>query len=248
MNWDIFFEIHKDLPREGSGRDKYTQKAFEMIPKINKPHILDIGCGPGLQTIKLAKISNGKITAIDIHQPFLDQLKKHTIKEKLTDKIKILNKSMLKMDFPEEKFDIIWAEGSIFIIGFEIGIIEWKKFIKPGGYLAVHEMTWLKDNPPKEIFNYWQRIYPQISTIEKNLDLIKKCGYKIIGYFPLPEDAWWDLYYIPLEKRLKILEKKYKNNPEALEIINEHYEEIDLFRKYNKWYGSVFFIMQKKIE
>lgn len=39
---EIFLDIHKDLPRQGSGRDKYTQKAFEIIPKINQPRILDI--------------------------------------------------------------------------------------------------------------------------------------------------------------------------------------------------------------
>jgi len=245
MNWDIFFEIHKDLPREGSGRDEYTQKAFEMIPKINQPNILDIGCGPGLQTIKLAKLSDGKITAIDIHQPYLDQLEKHVKEEKFSDRIIILNKSMINMDFSEKEFDILWAEGSIFIIGFEKGLIDWKKFLKPGGYLAIHEMTWLRDNPPKEISDYWERVYPQISTIDNNLKIIRKCGYKIIGYFPLPEDAWWELYYNPLEKRLKMLEKKYKDNPEALEMIRGEYEEIDLFRKYNKWYGSVFYVIQK---
>lgn len=245
MNWDIFFEIHKDLPRQGSGRDEYTQKAFEMIPKINQPNILDIGCGPGLQTIKLAKLSDGKITAIDIHQPYLDQLKNHVIREKISDRINILNKSMINMDFSEEEFDIIWAEGSIFIIGFEKGVIEWKKFIKQGGFLAIHEMTWLRENPPKEISDFWERVYPQISTIDNNLEIIRKCGYKIIGHFPLPENAWWELYYNPLEKRLKMLEKKYKNNPEALEMIRGEYEEIDLFRKYNKWYGSVFYVMQK---
>jgi len=245
MNWDIFFEIHKDLPREGSGRDEYTQKAFEMIPKIIQPNILDIGCGPGLQTIKLAKLSNGKITAIDIHQSYLDQLEKHAKEEKLSDRINILNKSMINMDFSAEEFDIIWAEGSIFIIGFEKGIIEWKKFLKPKGFLAIHEMTWLRDNPPKEISDFWERVYPQISTIDNNLEIIRKCGYKILGYFPLPEDAWWEFYYNPLEKRLKMLEKKYKNNPETLGMIRGEYEEINLFRKYNKWYGSVFYVMQK---
>ena len=190
MDWEIFFDIHKNLPREGSGRDEYTQKAFEMIPTIKQPRILDIGCGPGLQTIKLAKLTDGKIIGIDIHQPYLDQLEKSAIKEKLTDRIKILNQSMFDMNFPEEYFDIIWAEGSIFIIGFEQGLNEWKKFIKKNGYLAIHEMTWLKDNPPKEISDYWKKVYPAITTIEKNLEIIKKCNYKLIGHFPLPEDAW----------------------------------------------------------
>lgn len=206
-----------------------------MIPKINKPRILDIGCGPGLQTIKIAKLSNGSIIAIDIHQPYLDQLRKTAEREKLQNRIKILNQSMLKMDFPQKYFDIIWAEGSIFIIGFERGLKEWKKYIKPDGYLVVHEMTWLKDNPPKEIKEYFKKVYPAISTIENNINIIKNCGYKILGYFPLPEDAWWELYYNPLEKRLKKLKTKYKNNAKALEMIKEEQKEIDLYRKYNKW-------------
>ena len=245
MDWDIFFDIHKDLPRQGSGRDKYTQKAYDMIPKLEQPLILDVGCGPGLQTIKLAKLSGGKIIAIDIHQPYLEQLRQSAEKEEVLDRIEILNKSMLNMDFPEEYFDIIWAEGSIFIIGFEKGLEEWRKFIKEDGYLAIHEMAWLKDDPPQEIFEFWQQVYPAITTIENNLDIIKKCNYKLIGHFPLPEDAWWDLYYNPLEKRLKKLEIKYKNNKKALERINEEYKEINLFRKYNEWYGSVFYVMQK---
>ena len=194
--------------------------------------------GPG-------KLLKGKITAIDIHQPYLDQLKKTAEKEKLLDRIKILNKSMFKMDFPKKYFDIIWAEGSIFIIGFERGLREWKKFIKPKGYLAVHEMTWLKDNQPKEVKEFWEKVYPAISTIENNIIIIKKLGYKLLGYFPLPEDAWWEFYYNPLEKRLKNLKTKYKNNIKALEMIKEEQIEIDLYRKYNKWYGSVFYIMQK---
>jgi len=245
FDMEIFLDIHKDLPRQGSGRDKYTQQAFEMIPPIKQPTILDIGCGPGLQTIKLAKMTDGTIYAIDIFDQFLDQLKQSIKKEKLEDRIKPLNQSMEEIQFPENHFDIIWAEGSIFIIGFEQGIKEWKKYIKPNGYLAVHEMTWLKDNPPKEIWEYWQRVYPAITTIENSLEIIKKCGYKIIGHFPLPEDAWWDLYYTPLEERLKKLEIKYKDNQEGMDLINAGYEEIELFRKYNQWYGSVFYVMQK---
>lgn len=35
--------------------------------------ILDVGCGPEVQTIELAKISNGKIIALDNHQASLDK-------------------------------------------------------------------------------------------------------------------------------------------------------------------------------
>ena len=101
-------------------------------------------------------------------------------------------------------------------------------------------MAWINDNPPKEIKDYWKRVYPDINTINGNISIIKKNGYKLIGYFLLPEDAWWDLYYNPLEKRLEELRIESKENSEAIEMIEETQLEIDLYRKYNHWYGSVF--------
>jgi ubiquinone/menaquinone biosynthesis C-methylase UbiE len=243
--WKIFLEIHKDMPRQGSGRDEYTQKAFQMIPKIKHPKILDIGCGPGLQTIKLAKISDGKVIGIDIVQQYLNQLQQLIKKEKLQDKVKAVNQSMTDIQYPEESFDIIWAEGSIFIMGFENGLIDWKKYIKPKGFLAIHEMAWIKKNPPKEIREYWDKVYPEIATIKDNIKIIEKCGYYLLDYFPLPEDAWWEFYYNPLQKRIKTLKKTYQNNPIGMELIEQAEQEIAMFKKYNKWYGSVFYIMKK---
>ena len=246
FDFDILLEIHKDMPRQGAGRNKYTQKAFGMIPKIKQPKILDIGCGPGMQTIKLAQMSDGEVIGIDIFEQYLDQLRELIKKENLEDRVKAVNKSMFELDYPKEYFDIIWAEGSIFIIGFEEGIKQWKKFIKPNGYLAVHEMTWLKDNPPKELADFWEKVYPAIATIEEDIEAIKKQGYKLIGHFALPEDAWWDLYYTPLKKRLNEIKVTHKDNKKMMELVKEEELEIELFRKYNSWYGSVFYVMQKQ--
>ena len=247
LDWDLLLEIHKDMPRQGAGRDKYTQKAFEMIPKIDKPKILDIGCGPGAQTIKLAKLSGGEVIGIDIVEQYLVQLRELIEKENLQNRVKAVNQSMTDIKYPEESFDIIWAEGSIFIMGFEKGITEWKKYIKPNGFLAVHEMAWIIDNPPKEISDYWESVYPQIATLDDNLEIMKKCGYEILGYFPLPDDAWWELYYNPLEKRLEKLKIKFKDDPKGLKMVEDSELEIEMFRKYSAWYGSVFYVMKKKM-
>jgi len=74
MTRDIFFEIHQKLPREGPGRNKYTRKAFRMLPELDKPRILDVGCGPGGPTLELARLSQGKVIGLETQQPFLDRL------------------------------------------------------------------------------------------------------------------------------------------------------------------------------
>ena len=242
---DIFFEIHQGLPREGPGRNDYTRKAFELLPKLDKPKILDIGCGPGGPTMELARISGGFVIGMDNHQPYLDVLEEKIEKAGFSERMQAVNGSLFAMNFQEASFDILWSEGSIYIIGFERGLKEWQRFIKSQGFLVVHEMTWLKANPPKEISDYWKKMYPGITTIPVNLEIIPRCGYKVLGHFPLPEDAWWEEYYHPLEERLEQLREKYRDDSEALRILDTEQEEIDLFKKYSEWYGSVFYIMQK---
>ena len=215
-------EILNELDAEGlrSVFLRYTRDAFESIPEIDKPHILDIGCGPGMQTIQLAKLSDGEIIGTDIFQQYLDQLKELIKKENLQNRVKAINQSMDDIKFPEGYFDIIWAEGAIYIIGFERGLRQWRRFLKPHGFLVVHEMTWLQPNPPQEILEYWKKVYPGIKTIQENLDFISACDYELTGHFPLPEDAWWEEYYGPLEERIKRLRKKYRNDPNALKVID----------------------------
>ncbi len=241
----VFFEIHKDLEREAPGRDKYTRQAFEIIPPLEKPRILDIGCGPGGATRELARISGGFVTGLDFYFPYLARLNAEAAESPASSRIGAVQASMDSLSFKAESFDILWAEGAIYIMGFENGLLQWKPFLRPRGYLAVHEMTWLQDNPPDEIADFWKAAYPGITTIPANLRHIEACGYELAGHFPLPEDAWWEGYYGPLEKRLDNLREKYHDNQDALAVIEEEQKEIDLYRKYSQWYGSVFYVMRK---
>jgi len=244
MTEQTALQLEKDLLREGLC--KYTRKAFQMLPRLDKPRILDIGCGPGGPTLELARLSQGEIIGIDIHQPFLDRMTGKIEEAGLSSRVKAVNRSMFDMDFPDDSFDIIWAEGSIWIIGFERGLKEWRRLLKPNGFLVVHEMVWLRPNPPKEICDYWKGVYPGIKTVPENLKQVSGFGYDLIAHFALPEDAWRIEYYGPLEKRVKELRAKYVDDPKTLVMLDEEQREIDIARKYHEWYDSAFFLMQKR--
>jgi ubiquinone/menaquinone biosynthesis C-methylase UbiE len=245
MTSDLSNELYQNVIKERPGRIDYTTKAFNMLPKMDKPNILDIGCGTGEPTIELAKLSNGKVTGVDINSDSLKKLEVKIQEQNLSDIIKTIYMSMTDLDFPKESFDLIWSEGSIFAIGFEKGLQEWKKFIKPKGFLVVHEMCWLAQDPPDEILIHYKKMYSGITTHEKNLEVIPKCGYRILGEFKLPENTWGELYFGPLEERIEEFKKKYKDEPNAIALIKKEENEIALYRKYKKWYGSAYYVMQK---
>jgi len=245
MSSDVFSELHDNLPVEGPGRAKYTRKAFRMLPGLDKPRILDIGCGTGAPTLELARLTRGEIFGIDIDQSSLDKFNARVKKAGLSRRVRIRNCSMFNLDFPEASFDIIWSEGSIYAIGFARGLKEWRHLLKPKGFLVVHEMVWLSPDPPREIYDYWKSIYPGIKTIPENAAQVPASGYSLVGHFTLPDDVWWALYFGPMEERIRELRVKYSNDPGALQVLDKEQREVDMHKKHAGWYGSAFFIMQK---
>lgn len=243
---DIFFELHRDLPREGPGDNASTCRALAMLPVLPPaPAILDVGCGPGMQTLELARRTAGQITAVDTHQPFLDQLQRSARAAALSEQIKTVNMSMFELDFPDASFDLVWSEGAIYILGFERGLREWKRLLKPQGCLAVTELSWVRPDPPDEVVSYWRRNYPAMQTLETNLEIARRAGYREVGHFFLPDSSWWENYYLPQMPRIKVLRQRYQGDREAMRLLDETELEMDIFRRYSTWYGYVFYVMQK---
>ncbi len=242
----IFFEIHSNNLSEGPGNFESTRKAFDYLAGLpDHPRILDLGCGPGRQTLDLAALSHAWIYVIDLYGMYLNQLKRRIDEAQLKHYVFPVNCDMKFLPFQENVFDVIWGEGSIYLTGFEKGLILWKSFLKPGGYLVVSEISWLRDNPPCELQQYWNSSYPAMNTIPGNLASIENRGYKLSGYFVLPDNAWWNDYYGPLESKISRLMKCYREDPKALKILEAEEIEMEMFRRYSDYFGYVFFIMQK---
>jgi ubiquinone/menaquinone biosynthesis C-methylase UbiE len=216
------YRIEKDHIRENL--NKYTRKAFKLLPKYKNPYILDVGCGTGVPTIELATISDGHIIGIDIDVTSLNLLRRKIKEMGLNNRVGVIKDSILTMDFPGESFDIIWSEGSIFVIGFENGIKKWRRFLKPNGFLVIHD-----ENKDKT----------------KKLGLITKYGYILIAQFEISENLWWQEYLTPLEQLIKEFQNKYPSDSELIKELNKDKIEIDKCKSNSIVTSSFFVIMQK---
>ena len=121
---DLIIDFHLDAKRQGPGSDKQTLKALRLIGiEENAPiKIADIGCGTGAQTMVLANNTTAQIVAVDLFSQFLDRLNTQVDAHDLNGRISTLNCSMDKLPFKKEEFDVIWAEGAIYNMGFKKGI------------------------------------------------------------------------------------------------------------------------------
>ncbi|MDD1707858.1 MAG: methyltransferase domain-containing protein [Methanoregulaceae archaeon] len=244
MDVTLICTLFEGLPRQGPGLDESTVRACSCIPSSFKAgKILDIGCGSGMQTLALAKyFPDSEVTASDIHQPFLDELRKRAKKAGLDQRIVTRQASMDHLPFEEKSFDIIWAEGSAFVMGLSNALSYWKKFLIPDGFLVFSDCTWFTDSPSEECREFFAAACPDMPSESGTRDLVRSAGFTVIDSFRLPDAGWWRHYYTPLTERIPLLKDHYATNPDAMDIIQGLEHEIEIYRKYSKEYGYCFFI------
>ena len=186
---DYFMKLYGTLPRAGPGGSEFTRRAFDMIVGLpSNPRILDIGCGPGAQTLELAKLTEGRITAIDLMSEMIERMNSAVNENGLEDRVDVLQLDMNEMDFPKEEFDLVWSEAAIYNMGFRNGLEKVRPLVKEGGFVAVSEAVWLKPNPPEEVLGFWEE-YPEIASVEEKLKVIEDLKYENLGHFILPPEG-----------------------------------------------------------
>lgn len=243
-DFSLIVDFFKGLDRQGPGSEAVTRLALLLCGELPADaHIADIGCGTGGQTITLARSTTGTIIASDLLPGFTEILRQKITALGLSERITVIEASMDKLPFGEGEFDLIWAEGSIYNIGYERGLNLWRRFLKPGGILAVSEVSWLTDSRPAEIENFWNQNYPQIDTIPNKIAQMNKAGYVPVAHFAQAEQCWWN-YFRPIEAHYEDFLREHEQSEPARELVEHFREEVALYEKYSQYYTYVFYIGQ----
>jgi SAM-dependent methyltransferase len=161
---------------------KHTLRAYRLLPSLEQPRILDIGCGLGQQTTELARLSGGEVIGIDIDHTAVSRIQQRIDQASVGDRIKVIHISLFDNKFDDDWFDIIWEEGVFHLLDASKSFAECKRLLKPDGYLVMHEtILWFE------------------SSKKKLLDF----GFKLMDQYMLPKHIWWTNYGAPLEDRIR---------------------------------------------
>ena len=243
---DLICEFFLNTQRQGPGSPEATLRALSFIDGLtDESRIADLGCGTGGQTMTLARHAPGHVTGLDFYPGFIERFNANARGANFGDRVKGVVGSMDDLPFREGELDLIWSEGAIYNIGFERGLREWRRDLRPGGFLAVTEASWFTDERPVEIHDYWMEMYPGIDTIPGKVAQVQRAGYLPVATFVLPENCWTEHYYAPLAKARELFLRKYAGNATAEELVAFQRQEEALYDKYKAFYGYVFYIAKK---
>jgi len=245
--YDLLVDLHKDGYRQGPGSDVVTKRALELLdlPDADQLSICDMGCGTGASTLILAGETGARVVAVDVFPAFLEVLQSRAAELGLGDQIQPLQASMDDLPFEPGAFDLIWSEGAIYNMGFDKGVRYWRQFLKPGGYLAVSEISWLREDRPAELEAYWQNAYPEIDTISGKIRVLESAGYLPLAHLVLPPSCWLENYYQPLQARASAFLERHNHSEEAAALLASDAEEIAMYQRYQDYYSYGFYLARK---
>lgn len=243
----LLIEAHKDLDRLGPGSPNATLQALRFIEGLDEHSVLaNLGCGTGGESLLLAQHMPGTIIGLDMFEDFVSVFNQQACDLNLGNRVKAIAGKIEELPFEPLSLDVIWSEGVFDAPGFRTGLLNWQNYLKDSGYFAVTSPSWLSLEHPTEVEKFWSDAGCKIDSIEDNLATMRACGYTYIASFVLPEYCWMDNYYIPRQNAIRILSGKYPKSKIMEEFAEQNTYEVELYKKYHKHYGYVFYIGKKE--
>jgi len=150
-NENLYFDIQADFGiTKHLGGQKATRELVELCHIDRSKSLLVIGCGIGSSLVYIARHFGCQITAIDISEGMLaraeEQIKKHRLEGKIILKVA----DAQKLPFKKNIFDATICESvTAFLPDKQKGLQEYVRVTKPGGYVGINEVTWIKVPTPE---------------------------------------------------------------------------------------------------
>lgn len=235
-----FHEIFSDLDYWGPASQQATEQALAALP-FQPERILEVGCGNGVATLVLAAQTGAQITAIDMDEGALARLRGRAELAGFADRIDARCLDMGRLSVPAQPFDVIWAEGSAYIIGVDRALDAWRPLLRNEGILVLSDMVWRTDQPSDELRQFWGSEYPAMTTVSRRLEQVRRAGYRVLSHFDMGQRAL-DTYYRPLEARLHDVESRL----EGRRVLEDLYRELRAYHEGNGQFGYEMFVLERR--
>ena len=241
---EFLYEVFGPLAQGAPGNDAATLRALDAVPGRDAVRqVLDLGAGHGRTTFTLAdSLRDARITAVEIHAPFVRRITERARKAGVAHRVHAVCEDMEKIDVADGSIDLVWAEGSIYVVGMERALLTWRPWLRPGGCLAFSDFVRWADDLPEVAREFWAMEYPDMASEALIRSRAGGAGYRVVSSFRMSEEAH-EAYYFPLEAR--IAELADHADAGVQEILGGLRKEIDVVRRFLDEAGYMFFVLQR---
>ena len=200
MDWDAFFTVHRDLPREGPGLADDVAWAGRLSAVPKDGYVCDAGCGPGGDLAALRQlVPEGRVDGFETVAHFVEAA---TFRFADDPSMRIIKGSMENLTGP---YDLIWSAGAVYFLGVTTALNAWRRALTETGAVAFSHPCLFTASPSKAALAFWEGEPGSIGTESTTNAEIAAAGWQVLAARPLTDEAW-SAYYDPLLERCEMLE------------------------------------------
>lgn len=239
----LFFALHDGLPRQGPGTEGDTLRALKMTGLSGPLEVLDLGSGPGAQSMVLLEaLPEALVTAIDTHAPFLAEATARAADLGYAGRFTAVEADMADPPVSPGTVDLLWCEAAIYTLGIAEALALWRPLLSPRGVLVFSDAVWFTPTPPAPVAAFWAE-YPGMTDVYRVQARVRGAGYAMMGGFLLREAAW-DAYYGPLAARERALRAEIGDHP----VLAAAREEMAIRTEFPTCYGYAMFVVRPRAD
>jgi len=137
---------------------KATEQLVELCHINRDKYVLVVGCGVGVTPCYLAKKYGCRVVGVDLSEKMIGRSRERAKREGVENKVEFRMADAQNLTYEDATFDTVICESvNAFIENKPGALSEHVRVTKPGGYVGINEVTWLK-TPPQELVAYLYRI------------------------------------------------------------------------------------------
>ncbi|MDA0306368.1 MAG: methyltransferase domain-containing protein [Proteobacteria bacterium] len=128
--------------------DTATKELITLAGFTPDQHILDVGCGIGGSTRRLAHETGCRVTGIDLSDSYIDTAQRLTELLNMQDRVAFRAASALDLPFADDAFDGVWSIQMNMNVEDKLGWMrETLRVLKPGSRAVLYEVCAHKNTP-----------------------------------------------------------------------------------------------------
>lgn len=235
-----------EINRPPGGKDSVRQLVQNCFINENSK-VLDVGCNTGYCSFEVCHLAKCHVMGIDISPEMIHAAKEFKKSDPMGNLVEFEVADGIKIPFTQNSFDVVLSGGSTaFIDNKQAAIKEYKRVLKPWGFLADINFFYARPVPKKVINDLNALMGIKIQKWDENywLELYETCGLEKYFIYKNVAEAVIDKEI--KEYCLKMVESKNLGKDSKKVLFERLLPIMRLFNKNNKYLNYGVFIFRKR--